>query len=157
MQYLPLCRDVQKEAKMKIKDIMTRDVEVIHPDSGIQEAASKMKTLNVGSLPVCDNRRLLGVLTDRDIAIRAVASGRDPSTKVSETMTPELIYCFEDENVKEAAKLMERHQIRRLPILDREKHLVGIVSLGDLAVETGNDQLSGHVLEGVSEPAKPER
>jgi CBS domain-containing protein len=142
---------------MKIKDIMTRDVEVIHPDSVIQEAAGKMKTLNIGSLPVCDNRRLLGVLTDRDIAIRAVASGRDPSTKVSETMTPELIYCFEDENVKEAAKLMERHQIRRLPILDREKHLVGIVSLGDLAVETGNDQLSGHVLEEVSEPAKPER
>ena|SRR5215204_351831 len=141
---------------MQIKEIMSRNVEVIHPDSFIQEAAAKMKTFDVGSLPVCDNQRLLGVVTDRDLALRAVAAGRDPSTtKVSETMTPELIYCFEDENVKEAAKLMERHQIRRLPILDREKRLVGIVSLGDLAVETGNEKLSGKVLEEVSEPVKP--
>jgi CBS domain-containing protein len=124
----------------------------------IQEAAGKMKSLDIGSLPVCNNRRLLGVLTDRDIAIRAVAAGHDPSTtKVSDMMTPELIYCFEDENVKEAAKLMERHQIRRLPILDREKHLVGIVSLGDLALEAGNDQMSGQVLEEISEPSKPQR
>jgi CBS domain-containing protein len=143
---------------MIVRDIMTRDVEVIHPDSVIQEAASKMKSLDVGSLPVCDNQRLLGVVTDRDIAIRAVAKGRDPSTtKVSEAMTPELIYCFEDEPVSEAAKLMERYQIRRLPILNREKHLVGIVSLGDLAVETTNEKLSGTVLEEISEPAKPNR
>ena len=141
---------------MQIKEIMSRNVEVIHPDSFIREAATKMKTFDIGSLPVCDNRRLLGVVTDRDLAVRAVAAGRDPSTtKVSDTMTPELIYCFEDENVKEAAKLMERHQIRRLPILDREKNLVGIVSLGDLAVETGNEKLSGKVLEEVSEPVKP--
>lgn len=141
---------------MQIKEIMSRDVEVIHPDSAIQEAATKMKTFDVGSLPVCDNQRLIGVVTDRDLALRAVAAGRDPqTTKVSEAMTPELIYCFEDENVKEAAKLMERYQIRRLPILDREKHLVGIVSLGDLAVETGNEKLSGKVLEEVSEPVKP--
>jgi CBS domain-containing protein len=143
---------------MIVRDIMTRDVEVVRPDSAIQEAASKMKSLDVGSLPVCDNRRLLGVVTDRDIAVRAVAAGRDPkTTPVSETMTPELIYCFEDEPLREAAKLMERYQIRRLPILDREKHLVGIVSLGDLAVETGNEKLSGTVLEEISEPAKPKR
>ena len=143
---------------MKIKEIMSRDVQVIHPDSMIQEAAGKMKTLDIGSLPVCDNHRLLGVLTDRDITVRAVASGRDPgTTKVSDTMTPELIYCFEDENVKEAAKLMERHQIRRLPILNRGKHLVGIVSLGDLALESGDDKMSGQVLEEVSEPNAPKR
>ena len=143
---------------MKIKEIMSRDVQVIHPDSMIQEAAGKMKTLDIGSLPVCDNQRLLGVLTDRDIAVRAVASGRDPgTTKVSDTMTPELIYCFEDENVKEAAKLMERHQIRRLPILNREKNLVGIVSLGDLALESGDDKMSGQVLEEISEPNAPKR
>jgi CBS domain-containing protein len=143
---------------MIVRDVMSRDVEVIHPDSVIQEAAGKMKSLDVGSLPVCDNRRLLGMVTDRDIAIRAVAAGRDPkSTKVSDAMTPELIYCFEDEPLREAAKLMERYQIRRLPILDREKHLVGIVSLGDLAVDTGNERLSGTVLEEVSEPAKPNR
>lgn len=143
---------------MIVRDIMSRDVEVVHPDSMIQEAADKMKTLNIGSLPVCDNKRLVGVVTDRDIAIRAVASGLDPKrTKVSNTMTPELIYCFEDETVSQAAKLMERYQIRRLPILSREKHLVGIVALGDLAVDTGNERLSGTVLEEISEPAKPDR
>lgn len=140
---------------MIVRDIMSRNVEVIDPNRLIQEAAEKMKSLDVGSLPVCENKRLLGVVTDRDITIRAVAEGRDPaSTKVSEAMTPELIYCYEDEPVREAAKLMERHQIRRLPILNREKHLVGIVSLGDLAVETGNEKLSGKVLEEVSEPVK---
>lgn len=143
---------------MIVRDIMTRDVEVVRPDSAIQEAASKMKSLDVGSLPVCDNHRLLGVVTDRDIAVRAVAAGRDPkTTTVSETMTPELIYCFEDEPLREAAKLMERYQIRRLPILNREKHLVGIVSLGDLAVETDNEKLSGSVLEEISEPSRPKR
>ena len=143
---------------MIVRDIMTRDVEVVHPDSVIQEAAGKMASLDVGSLPVCDNRRLIGVVTDRDIAIRAVAEGRDPkNTKVSEAMTPELIYCFEDEGVQEAVKLMERYQIRRLPILNREKQLVGIVSLGDLAVEIGNERLSGTVLEEVSEPSRPNR
>lgn len=143
---------------MIVRDIMSRDVEVIHPDGVIQEAAEKMKTLNVGSLPVCNNRRLLGMVTDRDITIRAVAAGLDPqSTKVSDTMTPELIYCFEDEPILEAAKLMERYQIRRLPILSREKYLVGIVALGDLAVDTGNERLSGAVLEEISEPAEPTR
>ncbi len=143
---------------MIVRDIMSRDVEVIHPDSVLQEAAGKMKSLDVGSLPVCDNRRLLGMVTDRDITIRAVAAGRDPkSTPVREAMTPELIYCYEDETLSEAAKLMERHQIRRLPILNRDKHLVGIVALGDIAVDSGNEKLSGTILEEVSEPAKPDR
>ena len=143
---------------MIVRDIMSRDVEVVHPDSVIQEAANKMKTLDVGSLPVCDNRRLLGVVTDRDITVRAVALGSDPkTTRVSEAMTPELIYCFEDEPLREAAKLMERHQIRRLPILNREKHLVGIISLGDLATQTDNEKLSGTVLEEISEPSKPKQ
>jgi CBS domain-containing protein len=143
---------------MKLKEIMSSDVEVIHPNSMLQEAAGKMKTLDVGSLPVCDNRKLVGILTDRDIAVRAVAAGRDPKrTTVSDTMTPELIYCYEDQDVKEAAKMMERYQIRRLPILDRSQQLVGIVSLGDLAVETDNERMSGEVLEEVSEPAKPKR
>lgn len=143
---------------MIVRDIMSRDVEVVHPDSVLQEAAGKMKSLDVGSLPVCDNRRLLGVVTDRDITIRAVAAGQDPkSTKVRDTMTPELIYCYEDETLSEAAKLMERHQIRRLPILNREKQLVGIVALGDLAVDSGNEKLSGTVLEEISEPSRPNR
>ena len=143
---------------MKIKEIMSQNVEVIHPNSMLQEAASKMKTLDVGSLPVCDNRKLLGILTDRDITVRAVAEGRDPkSTMVSESMTSDIIYCFDDQDVKEAAKMMERHQVRRLPILDRSQQLVGIVSLGDIAVETDNEHMSGQVLEEISEPNKAKR
>lgn len=142
---------------MKIQEIMTRNVEIIAPSDNVQEAAKKMESLNVGSLPVCDSRRLVGVITDRDIAIRAVAKGQNPGqAKVSDTMTPNLIYCYEDQEVEEAAKLMERHQIRRLPILNRDKSLVGIVALGDLAVD-GSRHVSGEVLEGVSEPAKPQR
>ncbi|MEW6296415.1 MAG: CBS domain-containing protein [Thermodesulfobacteriota bacterium] len=143
---------------MQLKEIMTQGVDVISPDATLQEAAAKMKTLDVGPLPVCDGDRLVGMLTDRDIAVRAVAEGRDPTTTpVREVMTPEVIYCFEDQSVEEAAKLMEEKQIRRLPILNRNKWLVGIVSLGDLAVGTGDQQLAGEVLEQVSEPAEPRR
>ena len=104
-------------------------------------------------LPVCDGDRLVGVITDRDITVRSVAQGHDPKTaRVQEVMTPEVIYCFDDEDVKEAAKKMEEKQVRRLPVLNREKRLVGIVSLGDLAVRTGKEKLAGEVLERVSEP-----
>ena len=104
-------------------------------------------------LPVCDGDRLVGVITDRDITVRGVAQGCDPKTaRVQEVMTPEVIYCFDDEDVKEAAKKMEEKQVRRLPVLNREKRLVGIVSLGDLAVRTGKEELAGEVLERVSKP-----
>ena len=143
---------------MQIADVMTRNVEVIHPDSILQEAAEKMRLLNVGMIPVCDGERLVGMLTDRDITVRATAEGRDPAkTKVREAMTPQVIYCFEDQTVKEAAKLMEEKQIRRLPILSRDKRLIGIISLGDLAVDTGNDKLAGQTLSEISEPARPNR
>jgi CBS domain-containing protein len=143
---------------MQIRDIMTRRVEVIHPDATIAEAAEKMKRLDVGPLPVCDGERLLGMLTDRDITVRATSEGRDPkSTRVRDIMTGEVFYCFEDQDVEEAAEIMQRAQIRRLPIINRDKRLVGIVSLGDLAVQTGDEELSGEVLEEVSEPAQPQR
>lgn len=143
---------------MQLKDVMTRGVEVVPPDTMLKEAAEKMRKLDVGPLPVCDGERLLGMLTDRDITVRAVAEGCNPTTtKVREVMTPDIIYCFEDQDVREAARLMENHQIRRLPILSREKRLVGIVSLGDLAVGTGDQKLAGKVLEQVSEPAEPTR
>jgi CBS domain-containing protein len=143
---------------MQLKDIMTPGVEVITPEATIQEAAQKMSQLDVGPLPVCDGEQLVGMLTDRDITIRAVAEGCDPTTTpVHEAMTPEIVYCFEDQEVYEAARLMEQYQIRRLPILNRNKRLVGIVSLGDLAVSTGNARQAGEVLEQVSEPAKPRR
>ena len=138
---------------MKVNEIITHDPQVIHPETALIEAAQKMKSLDIGMLPVCDGDRLVGVITDRDITVRGVAQGYDPKTaRVQEVMTPEVIYCFDDEDVKEAAKKMEEKQVRRLPVLNREKRLVGIVSLGDLAVRTGKEKLAGEVLERVSEP-----
>lgn len=143
---------------MQLKELMTSGVDVVPPEATVQEAAAKMKQLDIGPLPVCDGERLVGMLTDRDIAVRAVAEGRDPTTTtVREIMTPEVVYCFEDQEVGEAARLMEQHRIRRLPILNRNKWLVGMVSLGDLAVGTGDQKLAGEVLEQVSEPAEPNR
>jgi CBS domain-containing protein len=143
---------------MQLRDVMTRNVEIVDPNANLQEAAGLMKTLDVGSLPVCDGNRVHGVLTDRDITIRAVAEGRDPrQTPVREIMSTDLIYCFEDQAVEEAALLMEEHQIRRLPIMSRDKRLVGIVALGDLAVEVDDEALVGEVLESISEPAQPQR
>lgn len=113
----------------------------------------RMKSCDFGALPVCSNDRLIGMITDRDIAVRAVADGRDPNyTQVDGTMSEQLVYCFEDQDVSEAAKLMEENQIRRLPILDRNKRLVGIISLGDIATRVHDEQLCGEVLERVSEP-----
>jgi len=143
---------------MKLREVMTSNVEVIHPNASVQEAAEMMRSLDVGSLPVCDGRKMQGMITDRDITIRAVADGREArQTAVREIMTSELVYCFEDEDVQAAAKLMNDHQIRRLPIVNEQKELVGIVSLGDLAVETDDEAMVGQVLEGVSEPAQPQR
>ena len=138
---------------MKVNEIITHDPQVIRPETALIEAAQKMKSLDIGMLPVCDGDRLVGVITDRDITVRGVAQGSDPKTaRVQEVMTPEVIYCFDDEDVKEAAKKMEEKQVRRLPVLNREKRLVGIVSLGDLAVRTGKEKLAGEVFERVSKP-----
>lgn len=143
---------------MNIQDIMTRDVEVVAPNATLQTAAQRMKDLNVGSLPVCDGERLLGMITDRDITIRATAMGKNPTdTAVSDTMSSGVTYCFEDQPVSEAAQMMEEQQIRRLPILNREKKLVGIVSLGDLAVDGGNKTVAGEAITEISQPARPQR
>ncbi|MDQ6669954.1 MAG: CBS domain-containing protein [Chloroflexota bacterium] len=141
---------------MNVSDVMSREIEVVHPEATLVDAAAKMQDLNVGILPVLDGDTLLGVLTDRDITLRATTAGQDPRwTTVQQAMTPNLVYCFEDQDVQEAARLMQQKQIRRLLVLDREKQLVGIVSLGDLAVEIANDGLVGQVLEAVSEPVHP--
>jgi signal-transduction protein with cAMP-binding, CBS, and nucleotidyltransferase domain len=117
-----------------------------------------MRDLDVGMLPIRSDDRLVGMLTDRDITVRATAEGRDPSnTKVGEVMTPEVVYCFEDQDVSEAAKLMQDRQIRRLPILNRQKRLVGIVSLGDVAVHAGQQKIVSETVKEVSEPAEPRR
>jgi CBS domain-containing protein len=141
---------------MKLKDVMTPGVREISPDASLRDAARQMKELNVGALPVCDGERIVGMLTDRDIAIRAVAEGCDPdATRASEVMSPGVVWCSEDDDVREAARLMEKRQIRRLLVMDRNKKAIGIVSLGDLATRHHDDKLSGQVLEGVSEPSKP--
>ncbi|MGH7845937.1 MAG: CBS domain-containing protein [Candidatus Binatia bacterium] len=143
---------------MRVAEVMTRDAEVVPSDFLLKDAAVKMQQLNVGMLPIRDGDRLVGMLTDRDITIRATAQGRDPTkTQVREVMTPGIVYCFEDQDVSEAAKLMQEKQIRRLPILNRERSLVGIVSLGDLAVQSGEEQIVSKTIKEVSEPAQPKR
>jgi CBS domain-containing protein len=136
---------------MKIRDVMTRSVELVNPDTSLQEAARKMRETDTGFLPVGENDRLAGTLTDRDITIRAVAEGRDPkSAKVRDAMSEELVYVFEDAETAEAADLMAQRQIRRLPVLNQDKRLVGVVSLGDLATRTPDDDVVGQTVQDVS-------
>jgi CBS domain-containing protein/sporulation protein YlmC with PRC-barrel domain len=143
---------------IQLKEVMTVQVEVIHPEATLWEAAQKMASLDVGPLPVCSGDELVGMLTDRDITVRATAKGRDPkTTRVYEVMTPEVLYAFEDQDISEATRLMTEHQVRRLVVLNRGKQLVGIVSLGDLAVHTGDARQAGQTLERISEPAQPQR
>ena len=136
---------------MKIKEIMTHTVEVIHPSDNLQNAAEKMRNHNVGFLPVYNGGELIGVLTDRDIVVRAMAKGADPRTMLSwEMITSPAIYCFEDQSVDDAIDLMHDNQIRRLVILNRTtKQLAGVISLGDLAINV-DDKMSGEVLQYIS-------
>lgn len=137
---------------------MTPDVQCVRPDDSLIEAACVMRQLDVGVVPVCGNDdKVAGMLTDRDIAIRAVAEGRDPrDTRVKEVMTPGITYVWDDQDIDEAVRLMEQHQIRRLPVMNRNQRLVGIVSLGDIAVDASAG-LSGEALKEVSQPATPSR
>jgi CBS domain-containing protein len=138
---------------MQVREIMTGDVRCVPPETTLQEAARQMRDLDVGPLPICDHDRLSGVVTDRDIAVRAVADGRDPkTTPVSEVMTERVTYCFDDDDVDDCAKLMKDKQIRRILVVNRDKRLVGIVSLKDLALEGHDDKLSAKTLEAVSQP-----
>lgn len=139
-----------KGAFMQLSSIMSNNVESISPDDSIQHAAQMMKSLDVGSLPVCDGEKLMGILTDRDIAIRAIAAGADSNMHVREAMTPNAVYCFDDEDVRCAVEMMEERQIRRLPVLNRDERLVGILSLGDLALRCDRD-MSGEALEQISQ------
>jgi len=133
-------------------------VEVIAPEATLQQAAAKMRRPNIGPLPFCDGDQWVGMLTDRDITVRAVAEGYDPtSTTVRKAMTPDIAYCFDDQAIDDAIQLMEQYQIRRLPILNRDKRLVGMVSLGDLAVSSRDQQQVGETRKQVSEPAEPRR
>ena len=137
---------------MLCKDVMTSGVESICRNANVKEAAQMMRRLDVGILPVTDHSRLVGVMTDRDIVLRTVAMGKGPEdAKVGEIMTPNLIVCYEEQSLEEAARLMESQQIRRLLVVNREKELVGVLSLGDLALSRGADSMTRQTLQGISE------
>lgn len=142
---------------MQLKDVMTRDVETIRSDAMLQQAAQKMTLRDVGMLPVVNgDKNLLGTITDRDITVRATAQGLDPTkTQVRSAMTEVVICGFEDQDIEEGGRLMMDNQIRRLLILNRHNKLVGVVSLGDLAIRADGERLPGQVLERVSESAMP--
>jgi len=141
---------------MQVREAMTESVERIPPETAVREAAQKMKNLDVGALPVFEDDRLIGMVTDRDIAIRACTEGSaGDAMTVREVMSPGITYCFEDQNIGEAAETMRDKKIRRLIVLNREKRLVGIVSLGDLAV-LGDKKMAGKALEGVAGSGRQE-
>lgn len=132
---------------MKVSEIMTRGVETVSPAATLDQAASKMKTRNVGFLPVVEEGRLLGVVTDRDIVLRAIAEDlRAHFTRVREVMTGKVITCRDDESLTDVSLIMEKNLVHRLIVLDRSANLVGVVSLSDIAAKTKNERLSGHVL-----------
>jgi CBS domain-containing protein len=136
---------------MKVSDKMTRNVRVASPDDTIQQVARSMAECDAGALPVGQNDRLVGMVTDRDIAVRGVAEGKGPDTKASEVMTRDVKYCFDDEDLDHVTRNMGEQQVRRLPVMNRDKRLVGILSLGDLAMGEGG-QPAGDALAGVSRP-----
>ena len=139
---------------MLLREIMTRGVEDISPDASLREAAVKMKSCDIGMLPVTQNGRVVGMVTDCDIVVRAIAKGRNPAdAPVRGAMTPKVIYCFDDDDVSAAVNVMRAEQIRRLLILDHQQKPVGVVALGDVATRLHDDQLSGNVLERISEKA----
>lgn len=134
---------------MKIRDAMTRDAKLAHPDDSLRQAAQMMRECDCGVLPVADGDRLVGMITDRDIAVRGVAGGKGPEAKVREAMTGEVKYCYEDEDIDRVCHNMEAIQVRRLPVVNRDKRLVGIVSLGDLA---RREPESAKALHGIAQP-----
>jgi CBS domain-containing protein len=140
---------------MQLKEFVNARVETVEPGDTLQRAAEKMRELDVGSLPVCDNGHLAGVITDRDITIRAVANGSDPAAvTVAEIMTPEVLWCFENDDVEEAARIMRENQVRRIMVLNEDNELVGITSLGELATVMGNRLLADETLESISESSE---
>jgi CBS domain-containing protein len=136
---------------MQVREAMTDDVRISNPDQSIRDAATVMAEIDAGVLPVGENDRLVGVITDRDIAVRAVAAGKGPNTKVRDVMSKEVMYCFEDDELSEVAQNMSDNKLRRLPVLNRQKRLVGILSLGDIALVDGPANV-GEALCGISEP-----
>ena len=141
---------------MRVSEAMTREVRVANPGQTIRDVAKIMAEIDAGAIPVGENDRLVGMITDRDIAIRAVARGKGPDTPVREVMSGELKYCFEDEELERVAKNMGDIQVRRLPVMNRDKRLVGIVSLADIA-QNEDTETTGETTAGVSQPGGKHR
>jgi CBS domain-containing protein len=139
---------------MKVNECMTRDVKIVSPDETIQQAGELMASIDAGILPVGEKDRLVGMITDRDIAVRGVARGKGPDAKIRDVMTSDVKYCFEDQDVGEVTRNMGEIQVRRLPVLNRDKRLIGIIALGDVALDrdgNGTEQ----ALRKISQPGGP--
>ena len=141
---------------MKVSDVMTENVQTVRPDQRVQEAASFMLSADAGSIPVAEGDRLVGMITDRDIAVRGIAKGYGPDTPVRELMSSDVICARADDDIEDAANRMSEAQVRRLPVVDQDERLCGIVSLGDLSREADTDCAS-EALEGVSQPGGEHR
>jgi CBS domain-containing protein len=136
---------------MKVSEVMTRDVQTVRPDQPVQDAASFMLSADAGSIPVTDGDRLIGIITDRDIAVQGVAKGYGPDTPVRELMTGDIICARHDDDLDDVASKMSEAQVRRLPVIDADERLCGIVSIGDLSREADED-CAAEALEGVTQP-----
>jgi CBS domain-containing protein len=135
---------------MKIKDVMTHDVSFVTPDTAVTEIARRMRDDDIGSVPVVENDRMIGMVTDRDIVVRCVASGSLEGATARTTMSPRVLYCYEDQSVNEILENMAEQQVRRMPVVDRDKRLVGVVSIGDLSQKS--QRKAGESLKEISQP-----
>jgi CBS domain-containing protein len=141
----------------RVAEVMTRGVRTMTPNETIRQAAQAMEELDIGAIPVCDGDRILGMVTDRDLVVRGIAQGRPADqTPIRDVMTSDVCWVYEDQSVDEANLQMAGKQIRRMPVVDRDKHLVGMLSLGDVAVKASGVS-AGQALEDISEPARPDR
>ena len=141
---------------MQVKEIMTRDVEFARRDTLLTDAADCMRNHDIGMLPVWDGEQLQGIVTDRDITVRAIANNLQPELACcQDVMTLDVVFCFEDQEVTEAGRIMQDHKIRRLPVVNRQRHLVGVISIGDIALGTGDTNLVGVSVQEVSAPDAP--
>jgi CBS domain-containing protein len=142
---------------MRLRDIMTRDVQTVSPQARIPEVARKMREFDVGVIPVSDGNQIVGMITDRDITLRVIAEGRHTDqVQARDIMSKPVVFGLESEDIGDAVRIMEEQQIRRLIVMDRNQRMVGIVSTGDLAVKGANEELTGEVIERISEPVRGE-
>jgi CBS domain-containing protein len=140
----------------QVSDVMTRGVRALSPRDSMVKAAQAMQELDVGAIPVCNDERLVGIVTDRDLVVRGLAQACDANTPIDQVMSRQPLWCFENQPIDDVIAYMRKSQVRRVPVIDADNHLVGMVSLGDLAVKN-DEQIAGQALRSISEPAQPDR